>query len=169
MYNGAKRTVAAENINGLIDKYKSTVYGIALSRLGSKEDADDVFQEVFLALFRKNMSFESEDREKYWIIRTTINQCKKLSLSSWSRKTVPMEDMQEQTGFFESREENAVFCAVTELPEKYRTVIYLYYFEEFSAEEIGKILKVRAATVRMRLTRARTMLKSKLKGDYFYE
>ena len=110
-------------IDRLIDKYKSTVYGIAIARLGSKADADDVFQEVFLAAYRKGITVKDND----------------------------------------------VFCAVTELPEKYRMVVYLYYFEEVSTDEIAKIMKVRSGTVRMQLTRAREMLKEKLKGGYFYE
>ena len=65
--------------------------------------------------------------------------------------------------------QNDVFCAVTELPEKYRMVVYLYYFEEVSTDEIAEIMKVRSGTVRMQLTRAREMLKEKLKGGYFYE
>lgn len=104
-----------------------------------------------------------------WLIRTTLNQCKKITLSSWRRRTVPLEERKEEISFFRSREENDVFCAVTELPEKYRMVVYLYYFEEVSTDEIAKIMKVRSGTVRMQLTRAREMLKEKLKGGYFYE
>ncbi len=79
------------------------------------------------------------------------------------------KERKEEVSFFRSREENDVFCAVTELPEKYRMVVYLYYFEEVSTDEIAKIMKVRSGTVRMQLTRAREMLKEKLKGGYFYE
>lgn len=93
----------------------------------------------------------------------------KITLSSWRRRTVPLEERKEEVSFFRSREENDVFCAVTELPEKYRMVVYLYYFEEMSTDEIAEIVKVRSGTVRMRLTRAREMLKEKLKGGYFYE
>lgn len=156
-------------IDRLIDKYKSTVYGIAIARLGSKADADDVFQEVFLAAYRKGITVKDNDDEKFWLIRTTLNQCKKITLSSWRRRTVPLEERKEEVSFFRSREENDVFCAVTELPEKYRMVVYLYYFEEVSTDEIAEIMKVRSGTVRMQLTRAREMLKEKLKGGYFYE
>lgn len=75
-------------IDRLIDKYKSTVYGIAIARLGSKADADDVFQEVFLAAYRKGITVKDNDEEKFWLIRTTLNQCKKITLSSWRRRTV---------------------------------------------------------------------------------
>ena len=74
-------------IDRLIDKYKSTVYGIAIARLGSKADADDVFQEVFLAAYRKGITVKDNDEEKFWLIRTTLNQCKKITLSSWRRRT----------------------------------------------------------------------------------
>ena len=126
-------------IDRLIDKYKSTVYGIAIARLGSKADADDVFQEVFLAAYRKGITVKDNDEEKFWLIRTTLNQCKKITLSSWRRRTVPLEERKEEVSFFRSR------------------------------DEIAEIMKVRSGTVRMQLTRAREMLKEKLKGGYFYE
>lgn len=159
----------ATEIDRLIDKYKSTVYGIAVARLGSRDDADDVFQEVFLTAYRKGITMKEDEEEKFWLIRTTLNQCKKIALSTWRKRTVPLEERKDEISFFKSDEENEVFCAVTELPEKYRTVIYLYYFEELTAEEIAKTTKTRSGTVRMQLTRAREMLKDKLKGDYFYE
>ena len=138
-------------------------------KIQSKADADDVFQEVFLAAYRKGITVKDNDEEKFWLIRTTLNQCKKITLSSWRRRTVPLEERKEEISFFRSREENDVFCAVTELPEKYRMVVYLYYFAEMSTDEIAEIMKVRSGTVRMQLTRAREMLKEKLKGGYFYE
>lgn len=78
-------------IDRLIDKYKSTVYGIAIARLGSKVDADDVFQEVFLAAYRKGITVKDNDEEKFWLIRTTLNQCKKITLSAGAGVQFPLK------------------------------------------------------------------------------
>lgn len=72
-----------EDIEQTINKYSSTVYSIAMTRLKSRSDADDVFQEVFLTMCRKRPSFESEEHLKAWIIKTTLNYCKRITMSTW--------------------------------------------------------------------------------------
>ncbi|MCL2698410.1 MAG: sigma-70 family RNA polymerase sigma factor [Oscillospiraceae bacterium] len=158
-------------IDEIINTYKKTVYGTALSHTRSRHDADDVFQEVFLVYFRKNPVFEDEEHRKAWLIRTTLNHCKKITLSTWRRKTTSLESAQEQSYSFNfsSCEENAVHAALRELPEKYRTVLHLFYFEQYKTEEIGKILNLSTVNVRVRLKRGRDLMRKKLKGEYFYE
>lgn len=158
-----------EDIEQTINKYSSTVYSIAMTRLKSRSDADDVFQEVFLTMCRKRPSFESEEHLKAWIIKTTLNYCKRITMSTWRRKTSPLEEVSDRSYQFYAKEENDVYNAVSDLPKKYRTIIVLYYFEDISVKEISSILHIREGTVRMQLTRARNILKTKLKGDYFYE
>jgi RNA polymerase sigma-70 factor (ECF subfamily) len=157
------------NIDEIINTYKKSIYGIALNHTRSKHDADDVFQEVFLVYFRKNPAFQSEEHRKAWLIRTTLNQCKKITLSSWRRKTTSLEAAPELSYSFDTNEENAVHAALRELPEKYRTVLYLFYFEQYKAEEIGRILNLSTVNVRVRLKRGRDLMRQKLKGEYFYE
>lgn len=152
-------------IDEVIGLYSSMVYRIALSYVKSRHDADDIFQEVFLKYFSKNRIFESEEHRKAWFIRVTINSSKKFCTSSWMKKTLPLE---EEISFM-MPEENELYIALRRLPSKYRIVLHLFYFEDLSAEEIGRILKIKPAAVRMRLTRGRKLLKKNLKGEYFYE
>jgi RNA polymerase sigma-70 factor (ECF subfamily) len=162
----------AHEIDEIIHIYKKTVYSTALSQTRSRFDADDVFQEVFLVYFRKKPAFNSEEHRKAWLIKTTLNLCKKVTLSSWRKKTTPiasLEDTPEQSYYFNSVEENTVHEALRELPEKYRTALYLFYFEQYSTEEIGKLLRTTTGNVRVRLKRGRDMMREKLKGEYFYE
>lgn len=166
---------ADSTIDEVIDEYKGMVYGVALSRVLSRVDADDVFQEVFLAYYRKNMTFSSEEHRRAWLIRATLNCTKKQVSSSWKSRTEELSaELSEKTSdgrnfAFELEEQSLVFDAVRALPAKYRTVIHLFYFEDMTAEQIGKALHSRPGTVRMQLTRGRELLKENLKGDWFYE
>lgn len=171
-----KSTYSETSIDEVIEKYSKMVYGIALTHLENKTDADDVFQDVFLTYYQKSKNFNEEDHRKAWIINTTLNFCKKTSGSSWRRKIVPLDDLPDQSesqtryGFqFEIQEENLVFQALCELPIKYRLVLHLFYFEDMPVDVISRALKIRAGTVRMQLTRGRELIRSKLKGDYLYE
>jgi len=157
------------NYRETIEKYQSLVYGIALSRLASRHDADDVFQDVFLIYFQKNKTFRDEDHRKAWLIKVTLNCCKRVANSTWRRKTTAIEDVPELSYGFSSREESEIFIALRALPEKYRIVMQLFYFEEFSTEEIARLLKISAANVRMRLMRSREMMRELIKEDYFNE
>lgn len=158
-----------EEIDEIIERYKKTVYGIALCHVGNRFDADDVFQDVFLIYFKKNKSFENEEHRKAWLIRTTLNCCKKSLASVWRKKTVHFDDVPEQFYEFSSAEESIVFTAMRELPKKYLIVMHLFYFEDYSIQKIGKILNLKAVTVRVRLKRGRDFMREKLKGEYFYE
>lgn len=157
-----------ESIDQVIEKYKSTVYGIALTRTKNCHDADDIFQEVFLAYYRKNLQFNEEEHRKAWLIKATINCSKKL-LSKKRCDTVELTEELAETVTLQSEEDTNVYTALCELPEKYRTVLYLYYFEGFPIEQISKYLHVRLGTIRMQMTRGRQMIKEKLKGEYFSE
>ena len=151
-----------ENVANVIEKYKGTVYGIALTHTKTKYDADDVFQEVFLAYWKKRPRVRDEEHLKAWLIKTTVNQCKKNhNASIWKRAVSVSEVGDEADGAFsfELPMENAVFCAMQKMNPKLRSVIHLYYFEEMSVREIARLLKMREGTVRMQLTRGRDRLR----------
>lgn len=149
----------------VIRRNSEAVYRLAYSLVGSRSDADDIYQEVFLRYVRKNPAFESAEHEKAWFLRVTMNCCKNFWKSSWvQRRDAFKNGILEKEEVPESREEDRdLIEAVKQLPEKYRAVIHLFYYEELSVEEIGKITKSKASTVRTRLTRARRILKSLLK------
>ena len=158
---------AGGEMDSIIDRYQNTVYGLALARTGSRADADDVFQEVFLAYFQSGKTFRDEEHRKAWLLRTTINQSRRVTSSSWRQKTVPLSEREDVPVQFQDPEENEVWTALQSLAEDYRLPLYLFYFQELSTQEIAKALAIRPGAVRMRLTRGREQLREKLKGAYF--
>lgn len=153
-----------ECIEEIVEKYAPMVYRLAYSQIKNPADADDIFQEVFLRYIRSGDSFESEEHRKAWLIRVTINCCKKLWSSAWHRRTTSLQEQEEQ--IFEMPEEHEICSAMKNLPQKYRAVLHLFYFEDLSISQISDILKLKPSTVRTQLTRARRMLESELKGDF---
>lgn len=149
-------------------QYSDMVYRLALLQMKNKSDAEDIFQEVFLRLVQHQDKISDEEHLKAWLIRVTLNCCKKQFDSAWRRKMVSMEE-QKETGYEAEYEENVVYKEVQNLPEKYRTVIHLFYFEEYSVKEIGKITGQKESAVKTQLSRARGILKEKLKGEFGYE
>lgn len=144
------------------NKYKDTVFRIALNYFGNTYDADDIVQDVLIKLYTSSKAFESEEHLRYWIIRVTVNACKNILRSPWKSKNVAYEQLSASLAF-EHKEQSDLFFAVMDLREKYRTVLYLFYYEEFSVREISNILCIKESAVTTRLSRAREKLKNKLK------
>lgn len=151
-----------EEFNNLVNTYMDTVFRLALNYVRCSHDADDITQNVFIKLYRSNKYFESEIHIRNWLIRVTVNECKKMLISPW-RKLVPIEEYME-TISFPSPEHSDLFYAVMTLPKKYRVVIYLHYYEGYSTEEISKLVGIPSATVRTQLKRGREILKSEMEG-----
>lgn len=149
-------------IKEIFDKYSDTVYRVALTRTKNVENAEDIFQEVFMKLSEKDPKFESEEHIKAWLIRVTINMTKNLHSSSWNQKVTSLTEEFK----FETEEESNVFEIVNELPQNYRTVIYLFYYEGYKTKEIAKILNKSEGTIKTWLFRARDCLKEKLEGGF---
>ena len=156
----------------VIQRNSETVYRLAFSLVRSRSDADDIYQEVFLRYVRKNPVFESPEHEKAWFLRVTVNCCKNFWKSPWvkRRNAFDEEALKKQASGENGDEDRILIETVKQLPEKYRVVIHLFYYEELSIEEIGKITGSKPATVRTRLTRARRILKNLLKekGEDFH-
>ena len=110
--------VQNESIETIIQRYKGTVYSVALSYTNNQHDADDIFQEVFLIYYKSKPQFNDEEHRKAWLIRTTMNCSLRVVESTYRKRTVPMEEMEEGSFQFETKEENAVYLALQELPEK---------------------------------------------------
>lgn len=124
-------------------------------------DTEDIFQTVFLKYVLKSPDFDSTDHEKAWIIRVTINACKDMLKSFFHSRTLPLDSLTEKPGE-QKPDHSDVLEAVLSLPSKYKDVIYLYYYEEYSAEEISRILRKNKNTVYTLLNRGRQMLRSSL-------
>lgn len=145
-----------------IEEYADMVYRIALTRCRDIETSEDIFQEVFIRFSEKNPKFENKEHEKAWFIRVTINLTKNFKESAWNKKVVRLDE----SIVFNTQEESDVFGAVCELPQNYRTVIYLLYYEGYKVNEISKLIKKPEGTVKIWLFRAREILKEKLKGGF---
>lgn len=155
------------DLDALYARHADTVYRLAYARTRSASDADDIVQEVFLRCMRAQPDFADAEHEKAWLIRVTINCTKNLVTSAWRRHTAA-EPETERAGE-EAEDYSDVLEAVMALPQKYRTVIHLYYYERFSVTEIAAVTHATENTVKSQLFRAREMLRGALKGDYAYE
>lgn len=141
-----------------VEEYKNMIYGIALTRVTNVFDADDIFQEVFLTYYTKKIPFRDSEHEKAWLIRVTIICCKRL-LKNRKKHDYSNFDESFHTRVDLSQEDIHLYLALTKLEEKYRIVLYLYYFEELSVDEISKALKLKSGAIRMQMSRGREMLK----------
>ena len=157
------------NIENLVNKYGDTVYRLAFSYMKSKQDAEDVSQDVFIKLFEYNGKFENEKHEKLWIMRVTSNICKNKLKLFWRRNICSIDEVQEHPYYDEYSSENLVYKSVISLPAKYSTVIHLFYYEGYKTTQIAVITGQKESTVRSLLHRAREKLKPILKEMYDFE
>lgn len=153
-----------QEANRAIEQYGDMVRRLCMMHLKNDADTEDIFQNVFLKYVLSSVEFESEEHEKAWLIRVTINACKDLLKSFFHSRTTSLDILMEQPAeLLEDHRE--VLEAVLSLPQKYRDVVYLYYYEEYTAPEISKILGKNVNTVYTLLTRSKQMLREKLGGD----
>lgn len=149
-----------EQFTCLARRYIDTVYRVALNYIKSPSDADDITQNVFLKLLQEKKPFAGDDHVKHWLIRVTVNECKNLVRSRWWRA----ESIEEYAGqlVFDNQAQSDLFHIVMALPRKYRLPIYLHYYEGYSTQEIGQLLKLPKNTVCTQLKRGRELLKESL-------
>lgn len=153
-----------------VREFSEMVYRVALNICRNPQNSEDVMQNVFLRLYKygKKDIEESKEYLKAWLIRVTVNESKRMLRTSVKADYVPLEEVA-NTLFAEESESRNVFNYVMNLPQKYRVVIYLYYYEGYSAKEIANILRRNEATIRTQLSRAREMLRSNLKENDYEE
>lgn len=148
-------------IERVVNEYATMLLRVAYSQLNNRAEAEDTVQEVLLKYMEKAPVFQSEEHEKAWLLRVTVNHCKNHLASAWFRKRA---DLDEGIPALDN-EELEVVSAVAALPAKYRAVVHLYYFEGYSTKEIAEILHSRPNTVSSRLSRARALLAKALKEE----
>ncbi|MEE0347670.1 MAG: sigma-70 family RNA polymerase sigma factor [Lachnospiraceae bacterium] len=153
-----------EEYERIVALYADVVFRVALSYAKTKEDAEDVLQNVFLKLLTKRVKFEDDEHIRKWLIRVAVNECNSLWSSFW-RKNVEYIDRMEEGITFQNADYSDLYDAIKVLPAKLRIVLHLFYYEGYRTKEIADLLHIREATVRSRLTRARKLLKSQL-GEY---
>jgi len=163
----AKRRInvfSAGTPDDVIKCYQDVVYRIAFTYCKNTYSAEDVTQEVFLRYLKLKKEFDGEEHLKAWLIRVTINISKNFLRSTWLKKTVSISEHENLIA--EEQTQPEIYHAVLSLPEKYRSVILLYYYEEYKVGEIAGILRRTETAVQTQLQRARAMLKEKLKEEW---
>ena len=152
-----------QEVNIAIEQYSDLVLRLCMVNLKNSADAEDIFQNVFLKYALSSVAFQSAEHEKAWFIRVTINACRDLLKSFFRSRTVPLEDLSDYAPDM-SPERYAVMEALWALPKQYRDVIYLHYYEGYTAPEIAGLLKQNLNTVYTHLNRGKELLKQSLGG-----
>ena len=154
-----------QEVNRAIERHSDTVRRLCMIHLKNYADTEDIFQNVFLKYVLSSVSFENDEHEKAWFIRVTINACKDLLKNFFRSHTLSLDEMLEQPAVLSS-DYRDVWEAVFSLPEKYRDVVYLHYFEDYTAPQIGRVLGKNVNTIYTLLTRSKQMLREKLGSEY---
>lgn len=153
-----------KEIAEIYKRHSKTVYRVCFAYMKNPADTEDAVQDTFFQLIKSGPAFDSEEHEKAWLIRTASNICKN-ALRHWWRKREDIEDFRDLPGM-ETIQTDDVFQTVMDLPAKYKTVIYLYYYEGYTGVEIAGILKKPQSTVRNYLHEARAILRERLGDDF---
>ena len=153
-----------QSLEELIEAYQKSLYAAAFNICRNTDDANDVVQDTFIQYYTTKKQFQDEEHLKAWLLRVAINRAKDISRSFWKKNRLSIEDYAEAVPF-ESREQTGLFEAVMRLPEKYREVIHLYYYEDLSIKETARILRITEGSVKMRLSRGRSFLRDVFKEE----
>ena len=148
----------------LVGKYRANVYRLALCYTKNKADAEDVTQDTFLKLYEKQPDFTFDEEVKAWLLRIAANRCKDLLKSHWYNFSEPLDDEMQAPGS-DIDEGSELLTALSKLAAKTRTVLYMYYYEEYSVKEIAELIGDTETAVTSQLWRGRKRLKELLKKD----
>ncbi|WP_290138524.1 RNA polymerase sigma factor [uncultured Dubosiella sp.] len=149
----------------LIPRYKDHLFGAAFSVTQNQADAQDAVQNTFIRYHQASQAFDSEEHIRLWLFRTVYNQAKDIRKSFWKRNKVSLDEVVDAYYPAPSSHRD-LFEAVLRLPEKQRSAMQLYYYEDYSIKEIAAILGCKEAAVKKRLSRARATLKQKLQEEW---
>ena len=138
-----------QSLQELAALYQNNLFAAAFSICKNTQDAEDVIQDTFVQYYTTKKEFEDEQHIRAWLIRVAVNKAKNITRTFWRRNKVSIEDYME-TLTFETPEAGNLFETVMQLPEKYRIVIHLYYYEDYSVSEIAGILKLSESNVKTR-------------------
>ncbi|HEY5560986.1 MAG TPA: RNA polymerase sigma factor [Clostridiaceae bacterium] len=151
-----------DNLSEKYSLYGDMLFRICMVYLGNKEDVEEVLQETFIKLIYNPPKFTNTEHEKAWLIRVAINLCKDILRSVWHKRVIKMEDIK---SYYDNPIDINIMEEILKLSSKYKAVIQLYYFEDYSVTKISEILKIRESAVKMRLKRGRDILKIQLGGE----
>ena len=151
-------------VQQLIERYQNSLYAAAFNTCQNQMDAEDVVQETFVQYYTSRKEFESEQHIRAWLLRVVINKARNINRTFWKKNKCSLEDYIETLTFPNSQSRD-LFEEVMKLPDKYRIVIHLFYYEDYSVREIADILKLSESNVKVRLSRGRALLRDSLKEE----
>lgn len=154
-----------QTVQELATLYQSNLFAVSFNICKNAQDAEYIVQDTFVQYYTTKKEFESEQHIRAWLIRVAVNKAKNVTRTFWRRNKISIEDYME-TLVFETPEAENLFETVMHLPEKYRIVIHLYYYEDYTVREIADILKLSESNVKIRLSRGRALLKEALKEEW---
>ncbi len=152
-------------VQELAASYQGSLFAAAFNVCKNAQDAEDIVQDTFVQYYTTKKEFESEQHIRAWLMRVAVNKAKNINRTFWRRNKISIEEYME-TLVFETPAAETLFETVMQLPDKYRIVIHLYYYEEYAVREIAQILKLSESNVKIRLSRGRAMLKETLKEEW---
>lgn len=155
-----------EEFKELYERNIDTVYRIAYVILKRNSDAEDAVQDIFLKFLDSNKKFNDYEHEKAWFIVITRNHCRDILRNFWKSRRIDLEALPDIPHWDNKIESSEVLEKLILLPEKYKIVLYLYYFEEYSVKEISVFLEKKESTIQTQLYRGRKLLKIDLGGNY---
>lgn len=161
---GTKQWTSIKEFREFYDRQVKRVYRLAMVLMGNISDAEDITQTVFLKAWEKKPDFRDSDHEIAWILTTTRNQCKDIHKSFYRRKRADLENAPEPQVTLETQMDSEIWEALQSLTEKYRMVLYLYYYEGYSVRELSVILGRRESTLQTQLATGRKQMKSLLES-----
>lgn len=139
----------------IIREYADMIFRIAYNNLGNVSDAEDILQEVSLTLVTCDAPLHDEQHLRFWLCRVTLNKCRNHRKSLLRRKTEPLtEDIP-----YSQKEYTGVIEQLRKLPDKYRTVLFLYYYEDMTIEQIARVMQKNSNTVGSQLRRGKELLR----------
>lgn len=153
-------------MENIMDMYSGMLYRLAMTRMGNKEDAEEVVQDTFLRLLyyiKKGKGFNDEEHLKAWLLTVAINRGKSIVNLPWNKRTEGMDGIAEMAA--PENQAGYAYEYVMRLPEKYRVAIQLFYYEQFTTEQIAAFMKKKPATVRSYLHRSREKLRKMMEAD----
>ncbi|MBY0203159.1 sigma-70 family RNA polymerase sigma factor [Paenibacillus polysaccharolyticus] len=153
----------SDEVTNIYDTYADTLFRIAMVHLGRREDAEEATQDTFIKWMEKAPAFNDAEHQKAWLIRVITNHCKSLLRKGWRKREVKLGTV--EPVMMDNPEDQALIELVLSLPVKYRSVVHLYYYEDYGIRDISQILEISESAVKMRLQRGRQLLKLELEGE----
>ena len=159
--------ISEKQFDYVYNEYAKELYNIAYGYTRNRDNSIDIMQNAYVVLLESNKKFESNEHIKYFLIRVTINESLDLLKSANKKKVIRNNDF--VVNFPETKKEELPYDLseiVNTLPEKYKTIIILHYYDDMKIKDISNVLKISEPAVKKRLERARNLIKEIIERNY---